>query len=215
MDNPVCDITNTHKISGVTLNRCSFSIRLAVARGCECSESAHGAQCSVCSWGERMSQRSSTGCALDPRGCINLECILSAFGAPISEEQAWALCYTSVQCFFSLRDDVKSKVTLSTSLKHVMLHKDGFVHEETFKPSGNQGRRTIPVCVSGSRWSLAATTPHRTQTWPYWSVSPPRSAVCWQAQPTCAWPLLHCLAEFYPRYDVLQHSFILLSHFVE
>ncbi|XP_071539533.1 protein spire homolog 1 isoform X2 [Panulirus ornatus] len=96
-----------------------------------------------------MSQRSSTGCALDPRGCINLECILSAFGAPISEEQAWALCYTSVQCFFSLRDDDKSKVTLSTSLKHVILHKDGFVHEETFMPSGNQGRSRARAVSEG------------------------------------------------------------------
>ncbi|XP_069175377.1 protein spire homolog 1 isoform X2 [Procambarus clarkii] len=93
-----------------------------------------------------MSQRASPGCALDPRGCINLECILLAFSAPISEEQAWALCYTSIQCFFGLRDETKSKAALSTSLKHVILHKDGFVHEDTFMPSGSQGRsRLRPV----------------------------------------------------------------------
>lgn len=89
---------------------------------------------------ERMSQRASTGCALDPRGCINLESILSAFNAPISEEQAWALCYTFVQCYFDLRDEDKSKVVLSTSLKHVILHKDGFVHQDTFIPMDTQGR---------------------------------------------------------------------------
>ncbi|XP_069949747.1 protein spire homolog 1 isoform X2 [Cherax quadricarinatus] len=93
-----------------------------------------------------MSQRASTGCALDPRGCISLECILLAFSAPISEEQAWALCYTTIQCFFAIRDEDKSKATLSTSLKHVILHKDGYVHEDTFMPNGNQGRtRVRPV----------------------------------------------------------------------
>lgn len=92
---------------------------------------------------ERMSQRASTGCALDPRGCINLESILSAFSAPISEEQAWALCYTFVQCYFDLRDEDKSKVVLSTSLKHVILHKDGYVHQDTFIPTDSQGRPTF------------------------------------------------------------------------
>lgn len=99
---------------------------------------------------ERMSQRASTGCALDPRGCINLESILSAFNAPISEEQAWARCYTFVQCYFDLRDEDKSKVVLSTSLKHVILHKDGYVHQDTFIPMDSQGRpiQTFPsLCV--------------------------------------------------------------------
>ncbi|XP_069995688.1 protein spire isoform X6 [Penaeus vannamei] len=96
-----------------------------------------------------MSQRASTGCALDPRGCINLESILSAFNAPISEEQAWALCYTFVQCYFDLRDEDKSKVVLSTSLKHVILHKDGYVHQDTFIPMDSQGRSRVRASSEG------------------------------------------------------------------
>ncbi|XP_042893935.1 protein spire-like isoform X2 [Penaeus japonicus] len=96
-----------------------------------------------------MSQRASTGCALDPRGCINLESILSAFSAPISEEQAWALCYTFVQCYFDLRDEDKSKVVLSTSLKHVILHKDGYVHQDTFIPTDSQGRSRVRASSEG------------------------------------------------------------------
>ena len=87
-----------------------------------------------------MSERTSTGCALDRSGCIDLESILTAFGAPISEEQAWALCYTTVQCFFDIKDEDKPKVSLSTNLTHVILHKDGYVHEETLLPTGTEGK---------------------------------------------------------------------------
>ena len=90
--------------------------------------------------GARMSERTSKGCALDRCGCLDLESILTAFGAPISEEQAWALCYTTVQCFFDIKDENKSKVSLSTDLTHVILHKDGYVHEETLLPTGTQGK---------------------------------------------------------------------------
>lgn len=95
-----------------------------------------------------MSQRASTGCVLDASGCLDLESILTAFGAPISEEQAWALCYTTIQCFLDLKDEDKSKVSLSPSLTHVILHKDGYVHEETLLPTSTatQGRIVTPSC---------------------------------------------------------------------
>uniref|UniRef100_A0A0P4WU08 KIND domain-containing protein n=1 Tax=Scylla olivacea TaxID=85551 RepID=A0A0P4WU08_SCYOL len=89
-----------------------------------------------------MSERTSKGCVLDARGCIDLESILTGFGAPISEEQAWALCYTTVQCFFDIKDGDKPKVSLSPSLSHVILHKDGYVHQETLLPTGTQGKAT-------------------------------------------------------------------------
>ncbi|MPC80418.1 hypothetical protein E2C01_074997 [Portunus trituberculatus] len=87
-----------------------------------------------------MSERTSKGCVLDARGCIDLESILTGFGAPISEEQAWALCYTTVQCFFDIKDREKPKVSLSPSLSHVILHKDGYVHQETLLPTETQGK---------------------------------------------------------------------------
>ncbi|XP_063850989.1 protein spire homolog 1-like isoform X3 [Scylla paramamosain] len=96
-----------------------------------------------------MSERTSKGCVLDARGCIDLESILTGFGAPISEEQAWALCYTTVQCFFDIKDGDKPKVSLSPSLSHVILHKDGYVHQETLLPTGTQGRSRVRAASEG------------------------------------------------------------------
>lgn len=69
---------------------------------------------------------------LDHRGRVDLEKILVRFGAPVSEERAWALCYSSVQCYFSLDSHDKANSALVTSLQHIVLHKDGYVHPDTF-----------------------------------------------------------------------------------
>ncbi|KAH9362168.1 hypothetical protein HPB48_002146 [Haemaphysalis longicornis] len=37
-------------------------------------------------------------CDLEGDGCVRLSLILKAFGAPIREEQAWAMCYQTSKC---------------------------------------------------------------------------------------------------------------------
>uniref|UniRef100_A0A2P2I985 Protein spire-like n=1 Tax=Hirondellea gigas TaxID=1518452 RepID=A0A2P2I985_9CRUS len=74
---------------------------------------------------------------LDHRGCVQLEKILVRFGAPVSEERAWALCYSSVQCYLQLDSHDKANSALVSSLSHVVLHKDGYVHRDTFMTNGS------------------------------------------------------------------------------
>ncbi|XP_066937489.1 protein spire isoform X8 [Macrobrachium rosenbergii] len=90
-----------------------------------------------------MSTRSSTGCVLDSKGRISLENILAGFNSPISEEQAWALCYTLIHCYNGLRAEEKAKVIPPTELSSVILHKDGYIKEETFLPLGREGRSRV------------------------------------------------------------------------
>ena len=75
---------------------------------------------------------------LDHRGCVELEKILVRFGAPVSEERSWALCYSSVKCYLELDSHDRANSALVTSLNHIVLHKDGYVHPDTFSvPSGS------------------------------------------------------------------------------
>ncbi|XP_018019422.1 protein spire-like [Hyalella azteca] len=75
---------------------------------------------------------------LDHRGCVDLETILVKFGAPISEERAWAICYSAVKCYLELDSQDKSQSAIVTSLQDLILHKDGFVHRDTFlAPAGS------------------------------------------------------------------------------
>ncbi|CAL4084507.1 unnamed protein product, partial [Meganyctiphanes norvegica] len=94
-----------------------------------------------------MSQR--TSCALDHRGCVPLKKILIGFGAPISEEQAWALCYTCIQCYQDISVEDRSKCVLVTDLNHIVLNKDGFVHSTTYLPENMEGRNRIRGSTEG------------------------------------------------------------------
>lgn len=69
---------------------------------------------------------------LDHRGCVELEKILVRFGAPVSEERAWALCYSSVKCYLELDNGDRPNSAIVTSLQNIVLHKDGYVHPDTF-----------------------------------------------------------------------------------
>lgn len=74
-------------------------------------------------------------CILDHRGCVDLEKMLTRFGAPVSEERAWALCYATVQCYMQLDNHDKSRSALVSNLNHIVIHKDGYVHRDTFLPT--------------------------------------------------------------------------------
>lgn len=88
-----------------------------------------------------MSKCASEGCALDPRGCVSLDKILRSFGAPISEEQAWALCYAFAECYVKLCGGRHRKLILVSNLSHVILHKDGYIDDQTFLPSADKGKK--------------------------------------------------------------------------
>ncbi|XP_076057632.1 protein spire homolog 1-like isoform X2 [Oratosquilla oratoria] len=97
-----------------------------------------------------MSLGTPKECALDPNGCICLEKILASFSTPISEEQAWALCYNFVKCFNQLSAEEKSRAVTVARLKHVQLHKDGYLHESTFLPTGDtEEKKREPATSEG------------------------------------------------------------------
>ena len=105
-------------------------------------------------WTVRMSKRTSSGsgCVLDPIGCVTLDNVLASFGAPVSEEQAWALCYVCIQCYLGIDYGERSKVLLVTSLKHVIVHKDGYVHSSTFIPhvqsTSSRGKLLLTIIIN-------------------------------------------------------------------
>lgn len=74
----------------------------------------------------------ATRSILDHRGCADLEKLLVRFGAPVSEERAWALCHSAVQCYFQLDSHDKSNCALISNLSHLILHKDGYVHQDSY-----------------------------------------------------------------------------------
>ena len=96
----------------------------------ETSEKRFKRQCrSRCQCG-RMSDAARS--ILDHRGCVDLQKILVRFGAPVSEERAGALCYSTVKCFYDLESHEKSNCAIVNSLSHLILHKDGHIHKDTF-----------------------------------------------------------------------------------
>lgn len=77
----------------------------------------------------------------DPNGCVSLHNILKSFNAPISEEQAWALIYQSVQLYRDVcRQEHNNKgqlknINVPTTSHNLNVHKDGSVHVN-FKRDG-------------------------------------------------------------------------------
>ena len=110
-----------------------------MATKCQCN-------CELCTVRMSKSVSSGGGCALDSQSCVTLENILSSFGAPVSEEQAWALCYVCIQCYLGINYEDRCKVLLVTSLKHVVIHKDGYVHSTTFIPA-SRGKYTNKIKI--------------------------------------------------------------------
>ncbi|CAH2067480.1 unnamed protein product, partial [Iphiclides podalirius] len=73
--------------------------------------------------------------SLDASDCINLQQILQAFNSTISEEHAWALFYQAAKCFQKCLAEGSTSY-LATEPRHLLLHKDGFVHPNTLLRPG-------------------------------------------------------------------------------
>ncbi|XP_076619062.1 spire type actin nucleation factor isoform X1 [Colletes latitarsis] len=71
---------------------------------------------------ERTRKRSK--CKLDANGRLNLKDILLSFNGPVSQEQAWALCYQTAKSLSRLPD---SNFYELSELSQIVLHKDGDV----------------------------------------------------------------------------------------
>ncbi|XP_076223981.1 spire type actin nucleation factor isoform X3 [Nomia melanderi] len=63
-------------------------------------------------------------CKLDANDRLNLKDILSSFNGPVSQEQAWALCYQTAKSLSRLPDKNFYEIT---ELSQLVLHKDGDV----------------------------------------------------------------------------------------
>lgn len=79
-------------------------------------------------------------CRFDRHNCISLEGVLETFNSSISEEQAWAICFSFIKCIQTLkRKGFKFRDQYSKSSQNdadqnefaIYLHKDGYVHEKT------------------------------------------------------------------------------------
>ena len=71
---------------------------------------------------------------LDSRSCLTLEQVLRAFLAPISEYHAWAIIHQTVQCLLRVLDtkDMATSKYRAVSSRDIVIHKEGFVHTDTF-----------------------------------------------------------------------------------
>ncbi|XP_046619602.1 protein spire isoform X1 [Neodiprion virginianus] len=94
--------------------------------------------------GKKLHQPPRPRCRLNADNCLSLRDILLSFNGPISEEQAWALCYQCARCFKnaifshphpSPRND--DRLYHVTELSHVLLHRDGDVHQSTMRNPPN------------------------------------------------------------------------------
>lgn len=63
-------------------------------------------------------------CKLDANGRLNLKDILLSFNGPISQEQAWALCYQTAKSLSRLSENNFYELS---ELSQIVLHKDGDV----------------------------------------------------------------------------------------
>jgi len=71
---------------------------------------------------------------LDENGCLVLASIVEAFNTPISEEHAWALSYQVAKCGQAIlgNEAQRGACLLVTNMHHLVLHRDGHVHQSTF-----------------------------------------------------------------------------------
>ena len=72
----------------------------------------------------KMKRTRKPKCKLDSNDCLNLKDVLLSFNGPISQEQAWALCYQTAKSF--LNHSLNEFCELP-DLSHILLHKDGHI----------------------------------------------------------------------------------------
>ncbi|EEC07820.1 conserved hypothetical protein [Ixodes scapularis] len=91
-------------------------------------------------------------CELEGDGCVRLSSILQAFGAPIREEQAWAVCYQTSKCMCKEWTTDNRGCYCLTDTSQLRIHKDGSVDSSTVRDLGPgrgqdhlSGTRDIPA----------------------------------------------------------------------
>ncbi|XP_067140574.1 protein spire homolog 1-like isoform X2 [Centruroides vittatus] len=67
---------------------------------------------------------------LDRDGCISLSAILGSFNAPISEEQAWAVCFQTSRCLKKIWEE-KVPCFCLTNTAQIFIQRDGQVSRKT------------------------------------------------------------------------------------
>ncbi|KAG0416931.1 hypothetical protein HPB47_006029 [Ixodes persulcatus] len=75
-------------------------------------------------------------CELEGDGCVRLSSILQAFGAPIREEQAWAVCYQTSKCMCKEWTTDNRGCYCLTDTSQLRIHKDGSVDSSTVRDLG-------------------------------------------------------------------------------
>ena len=78
------------------------------------------------------------GSILDSNKCLTLKQVVSSFSAPITEEHAWAVVFECLKCLKSVMESKPSRVFIVTSTRHILLHREGRVHESTFLSDQNE-----------------------------------------------------------------------------
>ncbi|XP_071042769.1 protein spire homolog 1, partial [Parasteatoda tepidariorum] len=92
-------------------------------------------------------------CSLDSNGCLRLSNILQAFSTSLSEEQAWAVCFQSAKCMINEWNSDSSSCYILSDPNHVYIHKDGWIHKNTVKVSGQD---TVNRQLATSEYQLVA-----------------------------------------------------------
>lgn len=67
-------------------------------------------------------------CELDSSDCLSLYDILHSFNQPISEEQAWAVCYQAAKCFYkqwSEQAQVPKSIYCTSDTAQLLIHREG------------------------------------------------------------------------------------------
>lgn len=87
-------------------------------------------------------------CKLNTNGRLNLKDILLSFNGPVSQEQAWALCYQTAKSLSRLPDN---KFYELSDLSEIVLHKDGDVWLgdliESGKPHVSEKKFHVVGCI--------------------------------------------------------------------
>ncbi|KAL3243919.1 hypothetical protein MRX96_019508 [Rhipicephalus microplus] len=110
-------------------------------------------------------------CDLEGDGCVRLSSILHAFGAPIREEQAWAVCYQTSKCMCKEWAADNRGCYCLTATSQLRIHKDGSVHTSTVRDLG-PGARILGFLVP-TGWPTTVARPYlfRSLEQPYFAHS--------------------------------------------
>lgn len=115
-----------------------LSSNTRTSKSCENSPETGVVRCR----GVVMPEKNKPRCKLDGNNCLSLNDILLSFDGPISEEQAWAVCYQCAKSFrnlFHAGNHNNNRLYDATEYGHVLLNKDGDVHATTFRDPPQPG----------------------------------------------------------------------------